>query len=295
MFSKEQATFVTALGTPLNEQGDLLEESFRKHIDNQLEYGMDGFLVAGTMGCMPCLKRSTYLKSAQVACDQAAGKAKIMVGVGDNSIEKTSQRIDSLKGLKVDVVVATTPYYYVSTQKDLLYYFTKIADKSPFPLYLYDLPQVTKAKIELQTALKLSQHPNIHGAKCSHDPIYVKILAQMTAGTDFEIIHGQYDFTDVFLIYGVTASVDGFYGIMPSWLKEIKDAYAKKDFEKISQRQLTMTALRNAFIQLNVFPAFTVAMNLLGFEGSFHPSHLAPLHENGKPKVKKLLQDAQLL
>jgi len=295
MFSKKGATFVTALGTPLDEQGNLLEQSYRKHINNQLEYGIDGFLVLGTMGCMPCLKQSTYLECAQVACDQAAGKAKVLVGVGDNSIECTMQRINLLKGLKVDAVVATTPYYFVSSQKDLLYYYTKIADQSPWPLYLYDLPQATKVKIELETALKLSQHPNIHGAKCSHDPIYVKNLAQMTAGKDFEVIHAFYDLVDVFLSYGMTSNLDGFYGIMPSWLKEIKQSYDKRDFEKITRRQMKMTALRNAFIELGVFPAFTKAMNLLGFEGRFHPSHLAPLDKANELKVEKLLKEAQLL
>src|SRR3989337_2606951 len=106
MFGKKGATFVTAPGTPLDEQGDLLAQSYRKHINNQLEYGIDGFLVLGSMGCMPCLKQSTYLECAQVACDQAAGKAKILVGVGDNSIEWTRQRINLLKGLQVEAVAA---------------------------------------------------------------------------------------------------------------------------------------------------------------------------------------------
>ncbi len=295
MFCKESAVFVTALGTPLDFQANLLEDSFRLHINSQLDNDVDGVLILGTMGCMPCLKPSTYLNCAQVACNEFGGKTKILVGIGDNSIEQTIERIEQLRGLNIDAVVATTPYYFPSSQKDLLYYYTKIADQSPFPLYLYDLPQATKIKIELQTALQLSRHPNIHGAKCSHDPVYVKTLAQMTAESDFEIIHGCYDFVDVFLAYGLTANVDGFYGIMPAWIKEIKLAYAEKDFAKISRRQRIMSDLRNDFLEIGVFPAFSVAMNLLGFEGRFFPSHMAPLDENDKAKVKMLLEKAQLL
>ena len=295
MFDKDEAIFVTALGTPLDNQSELVEDSFCRHIDNQLEYGVDGFLVLGTMGYMPCVTESAYLKCAQVACEHIAGRAKIMVGVGDNSIERTMHRIGLLKGLEVDAVVSTTPYYFPSKQNDLIHYYTAIADKSPLPLYLYDLPQCTKVKIETDTVLSLSEHPNIHGAKCSHDPIYVKGLFQATDKSNFKIFHGFYDMIDVFLPYGMNLNVDGFYGIMPSWLGEIKQAYLEKDSEKIGRRQRKMTWLRDSFAGLAMFPAFTEAMNLLGFEGRFHPSHLAPLDEDTKTKVRELLKEAELL
>ena len=156
LFDAQSATFVTALGTPLNEQGELLEDSFRRHMDNQLECGIDGFLVLGTMGCMPCLTKSTYLKCVEVACEHVGDGTKIMVGVGGNSIEQTMELIKLIKGLKVDAVVATPPYYFVSSQKDLLYYFSKIAEQSEFALYLYNLPGTTKVMIELDTTIELS-------------------------------------------------------------------------------------------------------------------------------------------
>ena len=77
--------------------------------------------------------------------------------------------------------------------------------------------------------------------------------------------------------------------------RELKQAYGKRDFETISQRQQKMTNFRNALIELRIFPAFTVAMNLLGFEGRFHPSHMAPLADPDHGKVKQILQEAELV
>jgi len=295
MFTKTGATFITALGTPLDEQGELLEDSFRKHINHQLEHGIDSFLVMGSMGAMVCLKRSAYVDCARAAADEVAGKVKVMVGVGDNSIEQTTERIDLLKGLPIDAVTATTPYYFPSTQSDLVYYFSAIADYSPFPLYLYDLPQITKVKIELETALKLSQHPNIFGAKCSHEAVYVRNLARLTADNDFEVIHGQLDLVDVFLSYGITVNVDGFFAVTAKWVQEIKEAFAVKDMESVSRIQQKITDLRQEFIDLGVFPTFTVAMNRLGFEGRFHPSHMAPMAESDYSKVFGWLEQAELV
>ena len=112
MFDKKLASFVTALGTPVDEQGDLLEQSFRLHINDQLDQGqVDGFLVLGTMGQMPCLKLSTYQQCAKAACAEVGEQAKILIGVGGNSIEQTMGRIEMLQGLRFDAVVSTTPYY----------------------------------------------------------------------------------------------------------------------------------------------------------------------------------------
>lgn len=295
MFQDKTAVFITALGTPLNEQGDLVESSFRRHIHHQLENEMDGLLVLGSMGQMPCVKQSTLVDVARVAADTAGGRTKILVGVGDNSLERTLERIESLKDLDIDAVVATTPYYFVSAQSDLIGYFTRIADRSPVPLYLYDLPQVTKVKIELDTALQLSEHPNIHGAKCSHDAAYTKSLARLTADLGFEVIHGQLDLLDVFLRCGLTSSVDGFYAMVPGWTRDFKRAYDSHDFTAIDKLQQKTCNLRNEFVKLDVFPAFTVAMNLLGFEGRFHPSHIAPLSESDHSQVEQLLKNAGLL
>lgn len=295
MFSRKKIAFITAVGTPVDVEGKLVEKSFRLHLNDQLRHGIDGMLVMGSMGMMPCLLASTYLKCVQTAVAEIGRRARIMVGVGRNSIEQTMEKIESLKNLEIDAVVATTPYYFPSSQEDLIYYFTEVANRSFFPLYLYDLPQITKVKIELETVLKLSRHGNIHGIKCSHDPAYTKTLFDRLSESGFEIITAHYDLIDKHLLSGITTHLDGFFSVIPAWLKQMKDAFNKREFETITQIQKKMTALRDGFTKVGVCPAFTVAMNLLGFEGRFHPSHLCSLDESRKAQVKKLLKECGLL
>ena len=296
LFDNDEAVFITAVGTPRDERGDLLEDSFRRHLRDQIDKAhVGGFLVLGSMGAMPSLKLSTCRACAEAAVSETAGRAKIMVGIGDNSVERTLARIDDIKHLELDAVVATTPYYSFSTQADLIYYYTRIADASPWPLYLYDLPQATKVKIELDTVAKLSEHKNIHGAKCSHDPVHVRRLHDGLFGGGFEVISAMYDLIDMFLWYGMTRNLDGFFCMIAPWLAEIKSAYVKKDFKRISDLQRRMTALRFAFWDVGMAGAFTVAMNMLGFEGQFHASHVAPLDKEQEPTVRKLMEDAGLL
>ena len=86
MFVKEAATFITALGTPLDQQDNLVEASFRRHIDHQLENDLDGLLVLGSMGQMACVKHSTYAECARVAVDQGPIWARAHKGLAHTQV-----------------------------------------------------------------------------------------------------------------------------------------------------------------------------------------------------------------
>ena len=92
-------------------------------------------------------QRSSMLSASRQTRPVAARRYWWAWGITASS--ELSNASSRLKDLDIDAVVATTPYYFVSAQSDLIGYFTRIADRSPVPLYLYDLPQVTKVKIEL--------------------------------------------------------------------------------------------------------------------------------------------------
>ena len=67
MFKKEEASFIIAVGTPLDSEGNLIEESFRLRLNDQINNGIDGILIMGSMGMMSCLKQLAYQRCAQPA------------------------------------------------------------------------------------------------------------------------------------------------------------------------------------------------------------------------------------
>ena len=295
--NKSGLTLVTAVGTPLDNRGDLVEDSFRRHLADQVDRGrVDGLFVLGSMGMMQALTPSTCRRCVEVAVDEVGDRARIMVGVGDTSIERTLDRVNQVKDLDIDAIVATAPYFFTTTsQKGLVHYFTAVADASPFPLYLYDLPQLARDKIAFDTMRQLSEHDNIVGAKLSHDPAFVRRVHDDLAGPDFEVLSAMFDLIDVFLTYGIRGHLDGFFTVMSPWLAEMKSAWAEGDSIRTTQVQRRMTALRNGFLKVNIFAAFTEAMNLLGFEGRFHPLHVDPLSEAERVETRRLMKAAGLL
>ena len=95
--------FYTALGTHLDENGNLVEASLRKHINQQIEAGASGILLMGSMGIEAYIKNSAYAEIVRVAVDEVAGRLPLFVGAMDNSIVKVKEKIDMIKGAKIDV------------------------------------------------------------------------------------------------------------------------------------------------------------------------------------------------
>lgn len=292
--------FITALGTPRDENGNLVEESLYKHVVDQIsDGGVHGLLVMGSMGDEPGIRDSEYSKVVKVvlkAKDEVNSDARVLVGAMDNSVERVLDRINSLKGLGIDGIALTTPYYYSCSQEALYNFFITIADKSEFPIYLYDLPQITKMKIMLETQKRLSKHSNIWGSKCSDDPVYIRKLADyFRCNKEYKIIEAQLDLFDMFHRMGLKLHLDGFISLFPKWLKSYWKDLESENWNACSLWQAKFTELRDEFIKLNVFTAFSYGMNLLGYKGNFAPSHFEPLSEESKDKVKNLMRKFKLI
>jgi len=129
MVKKMEKGFITALGTPRDKDGSLIEESLCKHVIDQINGDVHGFLVLGTMGDEPGIKDLEYVRVVKTvirAKRENNSDARILVGAMDNSIERVMDRINNLKGLDIDGIALTTPYYFSCSQEALIRFFSTI-------------------------------------------------------------------------------------------------------------------------------------------------------------------------
>ena len=98
------AYFITAIGTPLTKDEKLHEEGLRAQLEDQWNSGIDGILVAGTMGAMQLLSDQTYRTLVERSVELSAGKGEVMVGAGDAGFARSRDRILFLNNLKIDGV-----------------------------------------------------------------------------------------------------------------------------------------------------------------------------------------------
>ena len=261
--------FFTALGTPLDENGNLVASALVKQIEMQIEAGASGLLLLGSMGIEEAVNMEAYAEAAKVASEANNGRVALFVGVMDNSISRVKARLELLRGLKLDGVVATTPFYCTSTDSELFSFFSSISDASEHPLYLYDLAVVTKVKINFPLVDSLIKAGKVAGIKTG-DIVLVRQLK--FAYPDFNVLYSNLDCFDVALKFGFDKVLDGMFSCTPKNAKGLADAYRQGDFEGVSKYLNNIIWYRDrllAYPGTDLLYIYSESMNLLGLDGIY--------------------------
>ena len=284
--------FYTALGTPTDMNGDICAASMAEQIEQQIEAGASGLLVMGSMGKMTYLKNETYPKVAEVSAKAAKGRVPVLVGVTDVSIGRVKDRIDALNGIEgIDGIVSTVPYYSTVNQDEIYNFYNEIAKYSKVPVYLYDLPGVTKSATAPTTVQKLWKNSNIKGIKSGNMVTHRLLMGMEDRPSDFDMMFSNLDEFDIAYKYGIDKNLDGMFACTPKNAKVMYEALASDDMETARVALDNILGLRNLFLATPcLFKAFTEAMNLIGCEGDFAYDYQSPLPETDKERVKAFMK-----
>ncbi len=284
------STFISAIGTPLHDDETLHTPALEAHLEDQWQAGIDGVLVAGSMGLMQLLADGTYRQLIEAATEFSAGRGEVMVGVGDASFARTRDRIELVNRYPVDGVVVLSPYFFQFKQEELVDYFLALADVARHPLYLYDLPGLTGTKLEPETLQRLAEHPNIVGIKCSGElDGTLQLIRQL--GDRFRVIVAQPEKVDVLIRDGVTEHLDGIFAAAPAWTVAIGRAAAAGDWDGAAEWQRRLTHILELVKRFGVFPTFTAILNARDIPGNYAP---APYRLLSDSQRQSLFNDAVL-
>ncbi len=280
--------FYTAMGTPLNADGTVCEKGLRAHIENQIENGAAGVFIMGTMGCQPAIKTSEYAKIACIASDTVKGRCSLLIGAMDNSIARVLDRIEALKGCDLTGVVLTTPFFFPCEGELLVNFFTQIADKSEFPIYLYNQPSVTNNMITNADLAVLAKHPNIKGIKTA-DISHVRYIKQNLP--DFEVLYSHSDLYASAAALGVDKFLEGMFCATPKNAKKVADAFIAGDVKAANEALQKILKLRDYYITAGINPCLTKSLNLLGIEGNCNLDFEPEISEVAGKKVEEIMRE----
>jgi len=281
--------FYTALGTPVDANGNLVEGSLRKHINQQIDAGAAGLLVMGSMGNEATIKLSTYREIVRVAAEEVAGSVPLFVGAMDTSIVKVMEKIETMAGAKIDGVVLTTPFYGTPSDDDALTWFLTIADKSPYPIYLYDLAVTVKYKMTIGFIDKLIQHPNIRGIKTADWELIHKINRKYPE-KQFECLYSGLDSFDYANMMGIDKNLDGMFSCTPKNATKMYECVNKGDFAGARAYLDNILLLRDTMLAYRLMPCFTICMNLLGCDGWYHRDFCAPAKDGAQSAMEEVMK-----
>lgn len=155
----------TALVTPFYKSGEVDFESLKRLVEDQIDKGVDGFVVAGTTGESPNLSFQEIEQVFISVKENSPKNTPIILGVGTNSTSGTIARVQSFEHLNADAYLVVTPYYNKPTQQGLVAHFSHIAAATEKDIILYDVPGRTIVEMDSDTVAELAKIPNIIGIK----------------------------------------------------------------------------------------------------------------------------------
>lgn len=286
-----QAGFIPALGTPVDARGHFLEDSFRKHLEDQVQAGAAALLAMGSMGQQPYLLTGECKRVAQAAVEQAAERLPVFLGAMDTSLARVRERIAAMEQLDIAGFVLTTPYYYPLPPRHVIRFYQQVAASTRHRIFLYDLPVVTQTKITLEMVLELiGSVPNLGGIKSNDMQMFRQLKLNPQLPADFLMAYSGLDTFDVFYKWGIRHCLDGMMDCTPRNSRTLFGALAAGDDATASAALNNILSLRNLLAANDIWPSFTVAMNLLGFEGLWAPDYVPPIGEAAAEAVRRELE-----
>ena len=205
----------TALITPFNNDYSIDFDALSRIIEQQIAGGTNYFVMLGTTGESATL--SSQEKSAVVSHIKKvnAGRLPLVLGVGGNN---TSDLLEQLKSLDTDgltAILSVSPYYNKPNQQGIIYHYTEVANASPLPIILYNVPGRTGSNMTASTQLELARHPNIVATKEASGNMEQVMSILKDKPADFLVISGDDALTFPILACGGSGVISVINHIFP--------------------------------------------------------------------------------
>ena len=284
-----------ALVTPFSEDLSIDVQSFRKHIEFQIENGVQLLIPSGTTGESVTMSTEEQLLVIRETVRVADGRAKILAGVGGNSTADVVTRSQAVLELGVDGILSSSPAYNKPTQEGLVQHYRTLADNIDCPVVHYNVPGRTSSNVLPETVLKLAKTENIVGIKESSAD-FDQVMSLLKDRPDgFCILSGEDNLTFPLIAAGADGVISVVANEAPRLMSEMVKASLDGEYEKGRDIHYQLLPLMRAnFLETNPIPV-KAALEMMGRMKARYRLPLVPLSPEIAPKLQEALCQAGLI
>ncbi len=280
-----------AIVTPMNADGSVNYESFRKLIEFQIENGTDAIIVCGTTGEASTLTHEEHLDVIKYCVDVVNKRIPVVAGTGSNCTETAIYLSTEAEKMGVDGLLVVSPYYNKATQNGLYAHFKAIADAVKVPVILYNIQGRTGVNIAPATIVRLCNDcENIVAVKeASGNISQVAKIAALSKGT-IDIYSGNDDQIVPIMSLGGKGVISVLSNVAPKQTHDICAKYLAGDVAEATKMQLEAIDLIDAlFCEVNPIPV-KAGLNLMGMEAGTLRLPLTDMEEANVAKLKAAME-----
>ena len=289
---------VPPIVTPLNDLDTLDVAGLERLIEHIIAGGVSGVFILGTTGEFSSLSYGLRHELIERVCKLVKGRIPVLVGITDTSLTESINLANKAAENGAAALVSAPPYYYATSQPELIEYYQNLIPRLPLPLYLYNMPVHTKVMIEPQTVKKISEMPNVVGLKdSSANAVYFRLLQYtMRDKPEFEIFMGPEEITADAVLLGANGGVNGGANMFPKLYVDLYNAAVAKDFNKLIPLQQKVLQISSTIYTVGRYGSsylkgLKCALSLMGICSDFLADPFHKFKEEERTKIKQALID----
>ena len=247
---------IVAVVTPMAESGELDFAAWDALLDWHLASGSDGVVVCGTTGESPTVTLEEAVELTRRARLKVRGRIPLIAGSGTNDTATSIVRSRRLAEAGADAVLVVTPYYNKPTQEGLYRHFTAIADATPVPVILYNVPGRTGVDLLPETTARLAPHPRIVALKDATASVARVTELRERCGSALTILSGEDPVAAEWMLAGARGVISVTANVAPRAMHALCAAAATGAGAEARRLDAQLQPLHKAlFVEPNPIPA----------------------------------------
>ena len=257
-------TLLTAMVTPFAPDGSLDLPAAARLANRLVDGGCDGLVISGTTGESPTTTDAEKLALLRAVLEAVGDRARVIAGAGSYDTAHSIHLAKACAAEGAHGLLVVTPYYSRPPQAGLIAHFTAVADATPLPVLLYDIPPRSMVPIEFETLRVLAAHPNIVGVKDAKGDLHGG--AQLMAETGLAYYSGDDALNLPWLAMGATGFISVISHLAVGQLRDLLSAFASGDVTTARKINVAIAPLTNAMSRLGGVTLSKAGLRLQGIE-----------------------------
>jgi len=288
------APVVTTFGA----EGEIAVTGFRDNVAAHLAAGVDGIVVAGSTGEAPLLEEEERGALIATARSLVPPDRWLLAGVGAEGTRETVHRAHVAAARGADAALVVAPHYFAASMEprareaQLRAHFLRVADESPLPLVLYNIPKYMHFALSAELVAELARHENVIAIKDSSGDSAVLDGYLASRSDRFAVLTGSGASLATSLAAGAVGAVLAVALFATALVLEVRDAAQRGDAAAAAAAQERLTPLAREIVVGMGVPGVKAALDAVGLSGGEPRLPLLPPSAEERRRVGELLAAA---
>ena len=285
----------TALVTPFTSSGAVDEATVRRLARRQIDAGVHFLVPCGTTGEAPTLSGEEKRRVVELVVEEAGGRVPVLAGAGGYDTREVVESARAMRDAGADGLLSVTPYYNKPTPEGLFRHYQAIAEATPLPILVYNVPGRTGCNVDPSTLARLASIPHVAGVKEASGNVTQICEVLRAVPADFLVLSGDDALTLPAMAVGARGVISVASNEAPGEMARLVEAAERNDFAAAREVHSRLLPLMLAnFAESNPIPV-KAAMAQMGLLEENYRLPMVPPRAETRERLARVLAAVALL